>query len=100
MNKTAGYASISLIENHLPTAGLANYKGVMLCNRPFAGSAGQFTGTIFYTSVLIHILVTLNKTTSNAEKTSFSCGKVSEPLGTGASQIPAILSMTVSFNCP
>lgn len=36
-------ASITLIENHMPSSGIGNYKGVMLCNRPFAGTQGAHT---------------------------------------------------------
>lgn len=38
----SGGPSMSLIENNKnqPNVGVGNYKGVMLCNRPFAGSVG------------------------------------------------------------
>jgi hypothetical protein len=38
-----GGPSISLVENnHISSnAGVGNYKGVMLCNRPFAGTNGM-----------------------------------------------------------
>lgn len=68
-------ASITLIENHMPSSGIGNYKGVMLCNRPFAGTAAT------------------TKASSSADKTSFAVGVVSDPLGIGSSQIPAILNL-------
>ena len=39
----SGGPSLSLIENNKnqPNVGIGNYKGVMLCNRPFAGSVGK-----------------------------------------------------------
>ena len=43
------------------------------------------------------IITALNKTTSN-EKASFACGKVTQELGIGASQIPATLNLTVTVN--
>lgn len=48
-------------------AGVGNYKGVMLCNRPFAGSVAS-TGK-----------------TPSGDKNSFSCGVVSEKAGTNVS---------------
>jgi hypothetical protein len=35
--------SISMIENNINASsiGVGNYKGVMLCNRPFAGTSGE-----------------------------------------------------------
>ena len=47
--------------------GVGNYKGVMLCNRPFAGS-----------------VATTGKAPSS-DKTSFTCGIVSEEIGTNVS---------------
>lgn len=54
-------ASMSLIENN--AGGVGHYKGVMLCNRPFAGTAVP------------------QKTLSSSDKISFSCGVVSAPVG-------------------
>ena len=34
---------------------------------------------------------------SSASKNTFACGKIAEPLGIGASQIPAIFNLTVSL---
>jgi hypothetical protein len=60
---------MSLIENNKnqPNIGVGNYKGVMLCNRPFAGSVGQAGKT------------------ASVDKNSFACGVVSEPAGTNVS---------------
>eukprot|EP00604_Paraphysomonas_vestita_P003069 CAMPEP_0174817910 /NCGR_PEP_ID=MMETSP1107-20130205/468_1 /TAXON_ID=36770 /ORGANISM="Paraphysomonas vestita, Strain GFlagA" /LENGTH=342 /DNA_ID=CAMNT_0016029043 /DNA_START=916 /DNA_END=1944 /DNA_ORIENTATION=- len=60
---------MSLIENNKnqPNVGVGNYKGVMLCNRPFAGSVGQATKV------------------GTTDKNSFSCGVVSDPAGTNVS---------------
>jgi len=54
--------SISLVENK--GVGIGNYKGVMLCNRPFGGTATSTKAPI-----------------SNAEKNTFTCGVVAEPIG-------------------
>eukprot|EP00428_Durinskia_dybowskii_P078293 CAMPEP_0170358512 /NCGR_PEP_ID=MMETSP0117_2-20130122/2267_1 /TAXON_ID=400756 /ORGANISM="Durinskia baltica, Strain CSIRO CS-38" /LENGTH=387 /DNA_ID=CAMNT_0010612725 /DNA_START=110 /DNA_END=1273 /DNA_ORIENTATION=+ len=54
---------MSMVDN-MGSIGIGNYKGVMLCNRPFGGTAA-------------------NKMTSGAsgEKTTFTCGLVSEAAG-------------------
>lgn len=57
--------SMSLVNNN--NAGIGNYKGVMLCNRPFAGSVAS-TGKV-----------------QSSDKNSFSCGVVSEKAGTNVS---------------
>lgn len=57
---------MSLVNNN-NSIGVGNYKGVMLCNRPFAGS-----------------VATAGKAASS-EKTSFSCGVVSESAGMNVS---------------
>jgi len=54
--------SISLVENK--GVGIGNYKGVMLCNRPFGGTATSTKAPI-----------------SNADKNTFTCGVVAEPIG-------------------
>ncbi len=38
---SAGGPSLSLIENN--QGGIGHYKGVMLCNRPFAGTQGRLS---------------------------------------------------------
>lgn len=60
---------MSLIDNKPGNGGVGNYKGVMLCNRPFAGSvAGAQKGD-----------------GSGGDKNSFSCGVVPQTLGTTVS---------------
>ena len=44
-HKSAG-PSMSLIDNK-QSMGVGNYKGVMLCNRPFAGSVGRLIALVF-----------------------------------------------------
>ena len=34
--------SMSMIESSKSSIGVGNYKGVMLCNRPFGGTAGYY----------------------------------------------------------
>lgn len=60
---------MSLVNNNNSnnSIGVGNFKGVMLCNRPFAGS------------------VATSGRTSSSEKTSFSCGVVSEGAGMNVS---------------
>ena len=61
MMKSTG-PSMSLVENK--GVGIGNYKGVMLCNRPFGGTATSTKAPI-----------------SNADKNTFTCGVVAEPIG-------------------
>eukprot|EP01038_Epipyxis_sp_PR26KG_P012691 gene12691-17016_t len=57
--------SLSMIENSVNNVniGVGNYKGVMLCNRPFAGTAAT------------------QKVANSTGKSSFTAGLVPEPLG-------------------
>ena len=50
--------------SHVPTVSIGNYKGVMLCNRPFVGLAGT------------------SKTVNASAKQAFVCGQVGGKLGT------------------
>lgn len=59
--------SMSLVDRNTSVGGVGNYKGVMLCNRPFAGVEPN------------------SKTTSQADKSSFRCGVVSESVGANVS---------------
>lgn len=63
---TSSAPSMSLVNNN-SSVGVGNYKGVMLCNRPFGGSVA--TGA---------------KATSS-DKNSFSCGVVPDAVGTNVS---------------
>lgn len=65
MSGSAGGPSISLIENSVGL-GVGNYKGVMLCNRPFGGTS-----------------VTAGKQ-PGSEKTQFTCGVVPDAPGLSA----------------
>mmetsp|Transcript_16583 Transcript_16583/g.24951 ORF Transcript_16583/g.24951 Transcript_16583/m.24951 type:complete len:370 (+) Transcript_16583:51-1160(+) len=67
--KSAG-PSMSLIDNNKgqSNVGVGNYKGVMLCNRPFAGSVGSNV-----------------KNGGGTEKNSFSTGVVPESIGMNVS---------------
>lgn len=37
----SGGPTMSMVDN-MGSMGIGNYKGVMLCNRPFGGTSGQF----------------------------------------------------------
>lgn len=81
--------SISMVDN---MGSIGNYKGVMLCNRPFGGTVGQSAlcaaGTycgqvcLFVTEIFSHHYIA-NKAPGGggSEKTTFNCGVVSEPAG-------------------
>lgn len=67
-NSNSGHtSSMSLVDKNNSSIGIGNYKGVMLCNRPFAGVEAN------------------SKTTSAADKTSFACGIVADKVGTNVS---------------
>lgn len=59
--------SISMVENHMNSSsiGIGNYKGVMLCNRPFGGTTGS----------------SKNAPGNTEGKTQFNCGVVPEATG-------------------
>lgn len=57
--------NISMIDSSSAGVGLGNYKGIMLCNRPFGGTAGKAP----------------NKLANKGEKTTFSAGVVPETIG-------------------
>eukprot|EP00596_Hydrurales_sp_CCMP1899_P007063 CAMPEP_0119044676 /NCGR_PEP_ID=MMETSP1177-20130426/33494_1 /TAXON_ID=2985 /ORGANISM="Ochromonas sp, Strain CCMP1899" /LENGTH=382 /DNA_ID=CAMNT_0007015151 /DNA_START=167 /DNA_END=1315 /DNA_ORIENTATION=- len=55
--------SISMIDNSKSSMGIGNYKGVMLCNRPFGGTSGAL------------------KQNGASESNAFSCGVISDAIG-------------------
>jgi len=69
-------------------AGVGNYKGVMLCNRPFAGSASKMISITYWITVIwLHLfLAGASKLGGNSgDKNPFSCGVVPETVGTNVS---------------
>jgi len=67
-SRTSG-PSLSLLDSNKNqgNGGVGNYKGVMLCNRPFAGSTGAA------------------KESNGGEKSAFTCGVVPESIGVNVS---------------
>lgn len=53
----------------VPSVSIGNYKGVMLCNRPFAGGVSSGPGAV-------------------AAKQAFVCGNVGDKLGACAASFP------------
>ena len=57
--------SMSMIDNSRGSIGIGNYKGVMLCNRPFGGTAGNRTRLQSIFLILqVHITATRSYGTS------------------------------------
>ena len=67
--------------------GIGNYKGVMLCNRPFAGTEGTY--------ILIKIILVTATANPTSKTESFVTGKVGSPLGIGESQVPYTLNTVI-----
>jgi hypothetical protein len=78
---------MSLVNNN-NSIGVGNYKGVMLCNRPFAGSVGKTTVVTCVEHMIFNVFgIVFAATAGKAapDKTSFSCGVVADSAGTNVS---------------
>lgn len=67
-------------ESGASSNGIGHYKGVMLCNRPFAGTLGTLLKLIvpFKNKVIFSVAPARS---SGPEKPVFNCGVVAEPMG-------------------
>ncbi len=78
--------SISLVDNSSngSALGVGNYKGVMLCNRPFGGTAGEYIfskSNNFLSRQHLFLTAKSNSSGKKGESTSFTCGVVPDSLG-------------------
>ena len=84
---------MSMIDSSKSSIGVGNYKGVMLCNRPFGGTAGNFD--ILVDNILfaltryflicrwsLCIALAISRQVGTSETNAFNCGVVPDALGT------------------
>ena len=83
---------MSMIDSSKSSIGVGNYKGVMLCNRPFGGTAGNI-GVLVVNAVFDLIwkpliccwslctAVAISRQVGTSETNAFNCGVVADALG-------------------
>jgi hypothetical protein len=86
--------SMSMVEG---SVGIGNYKGVMLCNRPFGGTAGTVSACprteanfkvciltlpfVIFSFLILAVSSKVGGGGGGGEKTTFNCGVVPETIG-------------------